>query len=72
MQPPQFDTNGQLSGPFDFESNGELNQFATTVGNALGNYVGFAGYGEQAAESAALQPDYGAGSIWIEWERWTC
>ncbi|URN82748.1 FIST signal transduction protein [Acetobacterium wieringae] len=33
-----------------FESNGELNQFATTVGNALGNYVGFAGYGEQLNE----------------------
>lgn len=30
-----------------FESNGELTEFATTVGNALGNYVGFAGYGEQ-------------------------
>lgn len=33
-----------------FESNGDLNAFATSVGSALGNYVGFAGYGEQLNE----------------------
>lgn len=30
-----------------FESNGELTEFATAVGSGLGDYVGFAGYGEQ-------------------------
>ncbi len=30
-----------------FESNGYLNDFASDVGSALGNFVGFAGYGEQ-------------------------
>ncbi len=33
-----------------FESDGYLNQFATSVGAALGDYVGFAGYGEQLKE----------------------
>jgi len=33
-----------------FESNGDLNDFATTVGGSLGNFVGFAGYGEQLNE----------------------
>lgn len=33
-----------------FEGDGFLNTFATEVGEALGNYVGFAGYGEQLNE----------------------
>ncbi|MFA9379274.1 MAG: FIST N-terminal domain-containing protein [Lachnotalea sp.] len=33
-----------------FESDGYLNEFATTVGSSVGNYVGFAGYGEQLNE----------------------
>lgn len=33
-----------------FESDGYLNEFATSVGSALGDYVGFAGYGEQLNE----------------------
>lgn len=30
-----------------FESDGYLNEFAKNMGSALGNYIGFAGYGEQ-------------------------
>lgn len=30
-----------------FETDGYLNEFAKNMGNALGNYIGFAGYGEQ-------------------------
>jgi len=33
-----------------FEGDGYLNTFATEVGASLGNYVGFAGYGEQLNE----------------------
>lgn len=33
-----------------FEGDGYFNEFATGVGAALGNYVGFAGYGEQLNE----------------------
>ncbi len=33
-----------------FEGDGYLNKFATNVGAALGNYIGFAGYGEQLNE----------------------
>jgi hypothetical protein len=33
-----------------FESEGYLNEFATEVGNSLGNFIGFAGYGEQLNE----------------------
>lgn len=33
-----------------FEGDGYLNEFATEAGAALGNYVGFAGYGEQLNE----------------------
>ena len=33
-----------------FEGDGYLNTFATQVGSSLGNYVGFAGYGEQLNE----------------------
>ena len=33
-----------------FEGDGYLNQFATNAGEALGDYVGFAGYGEQLDE----------------------
>ena len=33
-----------------FEGEGYLNEFATEVGAALGNFVGFAGYGEQLNE----------------------
>lgn len=33
-----------------FESDGYLNEFATTVGNSIGEYIGFAGYGEQLNE----------------------
>ena len=33
-----------------FEGDGYLNQFATNVGAALGDFVGFAGYGEQLNE----------------------
>lgn len=33
-----------------FEGDGYLNDFAHQVGNSLGNYVGFAGYGEQLNE----------------------
>lgn len=33
-----------------FESNSDLNDFATRVGSSVGNYVGFAGYGEQLNE----------------------
>jgi hypothetical protein len=30
-----------------FEKDGYLNDFAKEMGNTLGNYIGFAGYGEQ-------------------------
>lgn len=33
-----------------FEQEGYLNQFAIDMGEALGNYIGFAGYGEQLGE----------------------
>jgi hypothetical protein len=33
-----------------FESEGYLNEFATEVGDSLGNFIGFAGYGEQLNE----------------------
>ncbi len=33
-----------------FEGDGYLNEFATQVGRSLGDYVGFAGYGEQLNE----------------------
>lgn len=33
-----------------FESDGYLNEFATSVGSAVGDFVGFAGYGEQLNE----------------------
>lgn len=33
-----------------FESDGYLNEFATHVGHNLGDYIGFAGYGEQLNE----------------------
>ncbi|WKY46513.1 FIST N-terminal domain-containing protein [Eubacteriaceae bacterium ES3] len=33
-----------------FESEGFLNEFAKIVGNTVGNYVGFSGYGEQLRE----------------------
>jgi hypothetical protein len=33
-----------------FEADGYLNQFATTVGSSVGEFVGFAGYGEQLNE----------------------
>lgn len=33
-----------------FEGDGFLNEFATKVGGSLGNFVGFAGYGEQLNE----------------------
>ncbi|MBE5961654.1 MAG: hypothetical protein E7256_09785, partial [Lachnospiraceae bacterium] len=33
-----------------FEADGYLNQFATEMGEALGQYIGFAGYGEQLRE----------------------
>ena len=33
-----------------FEGDGYLNEFATNVGASLGNFVGFAGYGEQLNE----------------------
>lgn len=33
-----------------FEADGYLNQFASTVGNSVGDFAGFAGYGEQLNE----------------------
>ena len=33
-----------------FEQDGYLNKFAMDMGEALGNYIGFAGYGEQLGE----------------------
>lgn len=33
-----------------FEGDGYLNKFAQDMGSALGNYIGFAGYGEQLGE----------------------
>lgn len=33
-----------------FENDGYLNEFARNMGSALGNYIGFAGYGEQLNE----------------------
>lgn len=33
-----------------FEADGYLSQFATTVGSSVGDYIGFAGYGEQLNE----------------------
>lgn len=33
-----------------FEQDGYLNRFATDMGEVLGNYIGFAGYGEQLGE----------------------
>jgi hypothetical protein len=33
-----------------FEGDGYLNEFAKTVGASVGNYIGFAGYGEQLKE----------------------